>query len=120
MWLLVIQFRGITNPVVFKFKALKPAKDWFEMIANGMEDSGYTKLFDVQDDFGHRRAFHPHSVEHPAMLDLAQDIEGNAEVQLWNTRGQVAAQRKVQSDPALKFAAAVQGGIQLPPGMLHQ
>jgi hypothetical protein len=65
----------------------------------------------IQDDYGHKRAFWPYSVENIALIDMEKDMDSQAQMAVIQARGQSQAQRAVQADPSIRLATMAGGQI---------
>ena len=106
MFILSLFISGRPDPLYLNFK-FRPAA---ELARHGGAERG---LFDVVDDFGHHASFERTAVLGSLVTDLAAEHELHGDMQVMNAKAQVAAQRKMQADPALKFAAGMMAGGQM-------
>jgi hypothetical protein len=110
MYLLALQITGIANPAIFKYRTLKDASREFERVSKAIgpsdgANSGQGEFMTITDDYGHSRALWGHHIQHPALIDMERDIEVQAEMALWQARGQTKANQKIQNDPRLNLTA---------------
>lgn len=118
MYLLALQLSGIANPAVFKFKNLKDASREFERVTKAIGPNAGTvseEFMTITDDYGHTRALWSHHIQHPAMIDMERDMEVQAEMAMWQARGQLKANQKIQGDPRLALAAGGTISLARPP-----
>jgi hypothetical protein len=105
VWMLALQLQNIANPVIFKFNHQNEADRVFDLVANAIGPSeggdalGKSAFLVINDDYGQKRALWAHEVQNVAVIDVEKDIKGQAEMAVWQNRGNAMAQRMVQKDP---------------------
>lgn len=114
MFLLALQLQHVAQPAIFKFKAKKDAEREFESVLKTVEPHRGAGMITppfimIQDDYGHKRALYTHTIDNVALIDMEMDMESQAQMAVFQARGQAQANRAVQADPSLRLAT-MQGG----------
>lgn len=116
MFLLALQLHQIAQPAIFKFKAKADAEREFEAVSKaiGPNDANGrvpAPFLTIEDDFGHKRTLWAHHINHPALIDMDRDIDSQAQMAVFQARGQAQANRAIQADPSLRLATMSGGQI---------
>lgn len=113
MYVLLLQLKGIAIPINFRFRSKAPAQAVFDRIIEAMRADTYSlEPLLIEDDFSQVRAIPVVYIEHPGLIDVAQDYEAQAEMGVMQAKRQALMQRTLNADPALRILAnAGQGGI---------
>lgn len=114
MFILSIFLAGRDSALYFNFKH-RPAAE----AAMAALDLDKLDNVGVTDDFGHHGVFRPVEIAAALVTDLEAEHALHGDMQVLQAKAQLAAQRKLQADPALKFAAGLMNGGQMgkPPFM---
>ncbi len=112
MFILSIFLAGREAPLYLNYK--------YRPVAEAARQGGADMdSFIAADDFGHSVEIARSSVSGTMITDLEAEHALHADMQVLQAKAQLAAQRKLQADPALKFAAGLMngGGMAKPPFM---